>query len=341
MLPYQNEEVETARENPEISVIVLTYHPDWEKLRLTLDSIIPQEGISFEIIMADDGSESFPLEQVKDYFADAGFADYQLVLNERNQGTVKNILTGLHAARGKYVKPISPGDLLHDKDSLKKAVTYMREGSRKGVFGLQCNYSIREGSCLSFHMSEQPYDLDAYAPGLKDRREKNLVLYNDYACGASFFCERLYMIRYVERLNGTVKYAEDMFQVVAALEGDGLSRYEETLVYYESGEGISTSKENRFKKLLDRDVDSFYELLFGAYGDNRWVRKRKRLQWTYRIANKYLRLICQLPFDPGHAVFILRHAMQMKRQKGMTGGEGGFLAQEDFLKRHGLARSER
>ena len=39
-----------------VSVIVLTYNPDREKLFATLNSIIIQENIDIEIIVSDDGS---------------------------------------------------------------------------------------------------------------------------------------------------------------------------------------------------------------------------------------------------------------------------------------------
>ena len=41
---------------PDFSVIVLNYHPDKDKLFATLRSILCQKDVSFEIILADDGS---------------------------------------------------------------------------------------------------------------------------------------------------------------------------------------------------------------------------------------------------------------------------------------------
>ena len=40
----------------DVSVIVVMYNPVLDKLYKTLDSIICQKGVSFEIILCDDGS---------------------------------------------------------------------------------------------------------------------------------------------------------------------------------------------------------------------------------------------------------------------------------------------
>ena len=40
---------------PEVSIIVATYNADWQKLMMTINSIIIQSGVKFEIIFVDDG----------------------------------------------------------------------------------------------------------------------------------------------------------------------------------------------------------------------------------------------------------------------------------------------
>ena len=39
-----------------VSIIVVTYNAKWEKLKLTINSILLQSGIDYVIIFADDGS---------------------------------------------------------------------------------------------------------------------------------------------------------------------------------------------------------------------------------------------------------------------------------------------
>ena len=65
----------------EVSVVVVTYNSPFEKLENTLQSVIWQENVDFEIIIADDGSKSFDKERVENWFLTNGFKDYKFVLN--------------------------------------------------------------------------------------------------------------------------------------------------------------------------------------------------------------------------------------------------------------------
>ena len=47
----------------DISVIIVTYNPKWEKLRTTILSILFQKNINIEIIVSDDGSKNNLFEQ--------------------------------------------------------------------------------------------------------------------------------------------------------------------------------------------------------------------------------------------------------------------------------------
>lgn len=101
-----------------VSVLVLTYNPDKEKLFLTLKSILLQKGIRFQIVLADDGSEINFFNCVKEYFDSINFTNYALVANPINRGTVMNAWSGIKLCEGKYVKFISPGDLLYGETVL-------------------------------------------------------------------------------------------------------------------------------------------------------------------------------------------------------------------------------
>ena len=52
-------------DKPQIAVEVLTYNSDLEKLKLTLNSILIQKNIDFEIIIADDVSKNFNEKSIK------------------------------------------------------------------------------------------------------------------------------------------------------------------------------------------------------------------------------------------------------------------------------------
>ena len=49
----------------DMSVIVVTYNSEWEKIKITLNSILRQKNISLQIIVADDGSENIFSEKIQ------------------------------------------------------------------------------------------------------------------------------------------------------------------------------------------------------------------------------------------------------------------------------------
>ena len=86
----------------DVSVCVLTYQPDYEKLFMTLVSVIRQQGCSYEIIIADDGTPDFRQDMVKAWMAVHGITDYCIVRSMENYGTVRNVWNAYTIARGRY-----------------------------------------------------------------------------------------------------------------------------------------------------------------------------------------------------------------------------------------------
>ena len=100
-----------------VSVCVTTYKPDYAELGLTLESILRQKNCSFEIIIADDGTDNFAQEEIEDYLATWNFNAYKIVRAPKNYGTVHNTLAACLVARGKYINFL---DVLLESDPLRE-----------------------------------------------------------------------------------------------------------------------------------------------------------------------------------------------------------------------------
>lgn len=72
-----------------VSVIVCTYEQEWEKLKMTLDSIICQTGVDVELIITDDGSVVNHQDKVVKYFQEKSYTTYKFIHSEINTGIVK------------------------------------------------------------------------------------------------------------------------------------------------------------------------------------------------------------------------------------------------------------
>lgn len=100
-----------------VSVCVTTYKPDYAELGLTLESILRQKNCSFEIIIADDGTDNFAQEEIEDYLAKWNFNAYKIVRAPKNYGTVHNTLAACLVARGKHINFL---DVLLESDPLRE-----------------------------------------------------------------------------------------------------------------------------------------------------------------------------------------------------------------------------
>ena len=147
-----------------VSVCVTTYKPDYAELGLTLESILRQKNCSFEIIIADDGTEDFAQEEIEDYLAKWNFNAYKIVRAPKNHGTVHNTLAACLVARGKYIKDISPGDYLYADTVLADMAAFMEAGSCEAAFGRACYYREERGAYRILDYMN-PRDLAPYESG--------------------------------------------------------------------------------------------------------------------------------------------------------------------------------
>ncbi len=309
------------------SVIVLTYNPVLSKVIFTLDSIVQQDLDDFEIIIADDGSENNLFPQIEEYFAEKSFTNYKLVSNKQNVGTVKNILSGLEVAEGKYIRDFGTGDCFFAKDTLRRVYQFLEKSDKEGCFGLMCGfYKDAEGNVCRKEFCH-PFDINAYRSLSKNKEKrilKNLVLYSDHASGAATCYRRDYYMEYLQKIEGIVKYEEDIFQVLAALEGRNMVLFDEYLVWYEMGEGVSTQKNSRFAQLLQKDVDNFYEMIFEKFPEHRLVKKRKKVNRFYKIKNLYVRTILRFFVNPDAIRYLfvsfVQRALGAHKEKGNRKG---------------------
>lgn len=264
------------------SVVVVQYNPIWGKLKRTLDSIIGQKDCEFEIIVADDGSKDNLSQQLKEYFDRHEFKDYQLVMNETNGGTVKNVISGLEASKGKYVRAIAPGDLLYSKDTLSHIVAFMEQHQAKEMFGKMAFYEY-DHQGIKLLPKQVIFDVTPYQKHEKKRIKQHLLLLGDNISGASYTWERDYYLECLRRIEGSVIYLEDCASLCTVYDGYSIHFMDEYVTWYEYGSGISTSKSNKWTDILAKDWISFYERMLERYPGDRSIKKAR---YYYELSRK-------------------------------------------------------
>lgn len=296
----------------DFSVIVLSYHPDREKLLATLRSVLLQRDCCYEVLLADDGSGEFYEQDIRALFGEFGFEDYRIVAHERNVGTVCNLLDAAEQARGRFIKPISPGDYLYDENTLSALRTFLEEQELKAVFGDMVYYSHEEQ--FQIHHIKTPWDDSVYSPERFDSRRvlKHQLVYQDNISGASAAYRKDAFCAGLRAIAGHVRYAEDAVLQLMVLQGERICRIPRYVVWYEYGTGISTDIHSGPSQRLKNDFYHFYTMLHETYPDAPYVGRTYRRWKMLMEGNRFENLLRRFTqMDKLHFV-LKKHVMTRK-----------------------------
>lgn len=276
--------------NINVSVVVCTYNATWFKLKSTLESIISQKNIEFEIIIADDCSRYSMIENIKLFFRDNLFKKYKILVQNENIGTVKNYYTALCVAKGDYTFGISPGDMFYDRYVLEKLFAFSQHKNIDVCFGDVVYYQGNDERSEIINNIEnsprRPWYFDE-GKSLKVMREQFIL--GNSIIGASFFRKTQIARKYFGEIVDISKYIED-YTTTTLMLYDGLRIYHfpHFVVWYEYGTGVSTSTNQKWKSTLSEDLVRFYKFLKIRNSDDKFL---QNLIEFYQYPNNYLRII--------------------------------------------------
>ena len=224
-----------------VSVILQMYHPNWDKIRLTLDSILLQTGIDYELIVSDDGSETDYFDDIRDYLNSREYKHpLKFAKCLSNVGTVKALHNALmQHATGEYIRFISPGDLLHGNTALRDWVNFAREQEAVVAFTELIYYQMNESKEITPVQQWVSPQYNRY----KNQADflKHYVMYNDVSIGFGILYRTTELKRYLSAFVDRVKYAEDNVARVMIFAGEKAAYYPKPTGLYEVDTGISTS----------------------------------------------------------------------------------------------------
>lgn len=246
----------------ELTVIVATYCPTKEMIIATLDSIIKQKGIELEIIVTDDGSPENYFDELRQYFKNASFSNYFLLEHKENQGTVKNVLDAIKLAKGEYVKLIGQGDLLYRENTLNNWLNKLKCSGLSWSFGDAIYFRLDDnnGKVPVEHIA-YPVDIDIYRKRKWDSCRWNYLALVDNCLGAAVLINTKIAIEYLEKISGNVVYSEDLMYFLIMYDEKYPYYYDDYVVLYEFGSGISTSKSSKWNKILKDEYRVMYKMI--------------------------------------------------------------------------------
>ena len=244
----------------DVSIIVATYNPDYNKLMRTVKSAMDQKESNIEIIISDDGSMCDYFDEIKQFFINNGFFSFELFKNKENVGTVQNLLNAVKIAKGKYVYGISPGDYFFDSMVIHDLFDFALKQDAKICFGDYVNYSIDKGAVSVSTDNLSPMITDVYNKSLK--YYKTAFSLGHRICGATFFRERLFAEKSLEYVSRYIRYTEDTSTTLYALANNiKINYFPRKFVWYECDSGI-TSKGGKWGEVLSNElINSYLELI--------------------------------------------------------------------------------
>lgn len=278
-----------------VSVIIASYNPAWEKLRKTVNSILLQKDISYELIICDDGSETNYFDRLKAILN--GKCSYKLFSAKQNAGTVKNVFKGVEAAEGKYIKMISPGDFLYDELCLKNWIEYMKKNNLDVTFGDAVYYNMANNNLNILNIKNNPQHPYMYKNKnniVFDQKEDYLVIGN-LVLGATFLIGRELCYNYLTKIINKVIYAEDNIFRLMVFDDIKIVYYPKKILWYEYGSGISTCGSSVWKQRVLADNYSATNILLNSTG-NKSFDKRYKYLMKMKFEKKNIRYLKYILF---------------------------------------------
>lgn len=286
---------------PEISitVAVLTYNPDPEKLAATMRSVLAQQGVKLELVVADDGSARPDFDTPAQVCQAADFQNVKYVKNPVNRGTVYNTLSAVENSTGTYIKLISPGDLLAGPDVLCRWAEEMERTKSDLSFAEAVYYGLDGDRIVPVCTRANPQDVSCYRRNNTELGRFRYLICDDLFLGAATLCRRETLLPYLQRIAGKVVYAEDNVYRLMQYHRVPVCYFPENAVIYETGLGVSTSGSDVWRKRLKDDWDACSALLLADTGSDPLDSKLKLALGNTGKVKKHLLL-------PGLALWKIR-----------------------------------
>lgn len=132
---------------PLVSCIIISYNQD-KFIYEAIDSVLCQEYKNIELIVADDCSTSFNMNQLNDYInkkRNDSISSWLVYSNPINLGTVKNINTAIGKARGEYIKIFGADDALANCSVISTQIQFLMDNPQVPIVtgkSMQCDQEM-------------------------------------------------------------------------------------------------------------------------------------------------------------------------------------------------------
>lgn len=261
--------------NPKLSIIVMTYK-NASNLCTTIDSILKQNFVDYEIIISDDCTPDiernyFEIEKEKCIQQNKAVL---LNYNSKNIGTVKHFNNLIKKARGQYIIPLSCGDSFIDEHVLSDIYNCFQDTGYNVI-------TTKRRGIIDNKEKTMPerYQLDIFQKST-EQIFNYICKYADLISGSNTYYNKKVFEKY-GYFDETLRLLEDCpYYLKLLYNNEKIYFFDRVSIVYDMT-GVSTGKMN---PLLIEDFEKMYICINNDYRDKLTFLTRRFVQ--YRI-DKY------------------------------------------------------
>lgn len=140
---------------PGLFTFGIVCYRNWEYLKETIDSVLEQDYHAIQLIVSDDGSGNFPIQEFEEYIETHkrdNIVSYIVRESEQNEGTVRHLNRVLECIEGEFFMIMAADDMLDNRGVFSRYVqAFAREGDSCGVVMAQtAMYDITMTNVLEY-----------------------------------------------------------------------------------------------------------------------------------------------------------------------------------------------
>jgi len=246
------ENLTSNSKKPLISVIVVTYNAE-KSIKRTLESVIKQKYILYEILIIDGLSKDKTIEIVEEYKKYIA-----LVVSERDYGIYDAMNKGIKYATGDIIYFLNAGDELYDKDVFEKVAS---EFPADIIYGNV--YSEKENIIYNGEYNKFKLAITNPCHQAIFYSKKIMNKYGEYNLRYKLFADYEYNIRSFFNKKTKLRYIDI---IIASYDGDGVSKhFDDEIFNLEKGGLIK-----KYLGVIPYLVYELYRYKVKIYGKNKY-----------------------------------------------------------------------
>lgn len=260
--------------------IIVSHYNQYKFIYETLDSILNQDYESFQLLIFDDASTYFNTNVINEYITlHKPSLDFEIIVNEKNLGTVQTIKKILPKIKGKFVSFIAADDILFDSTVISSNVKFIEEKSCK----IAASKTLMMDSFLEKTVATIPNVDFKYFNDLSSLEQLEIVMAEEIFGAGSVVYDRDTLVRNFKKIES--KLIEDWpLHLNILMEGNQIQIADHISLKHRDG-GISSV--NGINSRANNDILKIYhKIIFKFFKDFKTESKNAIIQkYSYFLNN--------------------------------------------------------